>query len=82
MSNEPDAEQIAAGLANGITARLALDPDDAAARQAERWLAARALDEPARSQYVATFAPALGAVLATTEPEQWRWFLDVVERQP
>lgn len=82
MSNEPDAEQIAAGLANGITARLALDPDYAAARQAELWLAARALDEPARSQYVATFAPALGAVLATAEPEQWRWFLDVVERQP
>lgn len=82
LSNEPDAEQIAAGLANGITARLALDPDYAAARQAELWLAARALDEPARSQYVATFAPALGAVLATAEPEQWRWFLDVVERQP
>jgi hypothetical protein len=80
LSNQPDAEQVAVGLANGITTRLGLDPDDPAARLAERWLAARALDEPARSQYVATFAPALGPVLATPEPEQWRWFLDVVER--
>jgi hypothetical protein len=81
LSNQPDTEQVAAALANAIVTRLGLDPVEPAARLAERWLAARALDEPARSQYVATFAPVLGPVLATPATEQWRWFLDVVERQ-
>ncbi|MFC5996820.1 hypothetical protein ACFQE5_21665 [Pseudonocardia hispaniensis] len=75
--NRPGSVQVAQALADGLIERLAPGRAEVDLRPARAWLAARALEGPARVE-VAGYGSPVQALLTRPEAEQWDWFLRTV----
>lgn len=73
--NAPAADMVALGLASAFVERLRPRLDLEPTLRAEVWLAARALDDAVRADFVAAYAPSVKAILDRPVPDQWEWFL-------